>query len=210
MLFFVALCVFVVYFVFGLMRFYSRPVSTKVEYRATREIEFPSVTICNYNYVRKTYVEEENDPKIYLATDIVNPYSNVTINYSDPQIKEQLSSLSMITFGLDAAHLKEEMFVSCSFMSNNASANPCSFHEELLVTTKTQMGKCYTFHPQSYINKYGPLVSKKAGVQGGLTMRIDVQQEEYQVGPDAAGIKVRINNAIKNPFNSELKCSYIQ
>ena len=176
-----------------------------MEYRTKREIEFPSVTICNYNFIRKTYIERQNDPVIRLSIDIVNPYANVNINYSDPKIIKELSSVSMEIFGLESAHLQPEMFVSCSFMSNNASENPCSFHKELFIPKITsQMGTCFTFHPQSYIDKYGALVSKRAGLQGGLSMKINIQQEEYQVAGEAAGLKVGIRSNILK-YNSYLK-----
>ena len=84
------------------------------------------------------------------------------------------------------------MFVACSFMSANYSEFPCNFHGELLEMKLTQNGFCYTFHPQSYVEKHGALVSNRAGQAGGLFIRIDLDQHEYLVGTsNSAGMKVR-------------------
>lgn len=191
-------------------------------------------------------------------------------------------------FGPESAHLREQMYQECSFMSRNYSQLPCKFSDDLLVPRRTRLGFCYTFQPQvrsnkisksqmqmrkrkwmtsqttssifeelscqfhdsnpghcsnvkcqivwvfsnclwfmhdcltnivdsllvvfycfmiicdyclidnnglwfpkEYVEKYGTLVSLRAGSGGGLSFRVNLQQEEYAVGVASAGIRVR-------------------
>ena len=50
-----------------------------------------------------------------------------------------------------------------------------------MVQTKTSMGMCHTFHPESFIQDHGALKSRKAGFFGGLQFILNVEQEEYVV-----------------------------
>ena len=190
-MFCVALGAFLYYFISGLLRFYTYPVSTNLEYKLQSDLEFPSVTLCNYNIIRRSYMDSLNDPRFQQVVNVVNPVLTDSIDINDPIIKEQFSALKMDDMGPSSAHQREDMFLACSFMSTNYSEFPCNFSGELLEMKLTQIGFCYTFHPQSYVEKHGALVSNRAGQAGGLFLRIDLQQHEYLVGDsNSAGMKV--------------------
>ena len=53
---------------------------------------------------------------------------------------------------------------------------------------------CFTFQPAAYVEEYGALTSTRAGSAGGLYLRVDVEQYEYQIGGYAAGLKVGIHD----------------
>ena len=198
----------------GFACYYSYPVSTKVEYISERRMEFPSVTICNYNFVRKSYLDTLDNQATEMVLDMLNPITTRQ-DLTDPGIIAQLKSVDMERVGAEAAHQKQDMFLECSFMGSNNTKCPCQFHEELFVSTKTQMGFCYTFHPNSYMEKYGALFTTRTGFAGGLFMLVDVGQYEYQIGSRAAGIKVcyivltsqhtRLLKCISFPINRKRK-----
>ena len=132
-----------------------------------------------------------NDPTFQQVINAYNPMLRDSVDLNDPIIKEWFSALKLNDMGPSSAHQREDMFVACSFMSANYSEFPCNLSEELLEMKLTQNGFCYTFHPQSYIEKHGALVSDRAGQAGGLFFRIDLQQHEYLVGDsNSAGMKV--------------------
>ncbi len=192
LLFLTALAAFSFYLVSGLLRFYTYPISTNMEYKLHTELDFPSVTLCNYNGMRKSFIESFDDPLVNLAADLLNPFSSTNISSLQPQVKEGMRALKMDTIGAQGAHQREDMFIECDFKKANHSHSPCQFPDDLLVIRRTQLGYCYTFHPQSYVEKYGTLVSARAGEAGGLYFRIDIQQNEYMISGSAAGMRVRI------------------
>ena len=182
------------YFVNGLIKYYNYPIATKFEYVQVEEIDFPSVTICNYNQIRKSFVEEQNDSVMDSVADLLNPVIEPEDkpDISNEAIKKELQSVNLGTVGVAGGHRLEDMFVECSFMATNSSKLPCKFHKEMFRQIKTTMGLCYIFHPQSYIEKYGALKSTRTGFAGGLHFAINIQQYEYLIGNFLAGIKVSV------------------
>ena len=196
MLFLIALVAYFFYFATAIIYYYRYPVSTSVEYKLESSLDFPSVTICNYNIIRKSFIDSFNDSTGQLVLDIINPYDKANVDYSSDDFEDEIYDASeyidMREFGEKGKHHREDMFMGCDFMSANYSYDPCQFNDELLVTKVTQMGYCYTFHPQSYIEKYGALVSTRPGQAGGLHLQIDLRQDEYTSGAEgsAAGMRV--------------------
>jgi hypothetical protein len=96
--------------------------------------------------------------------------------------------------GRAGMHRKEDMFLMCSFHgANRTSFDSCDFvDEDLLSVGKTSMGFCYSFHSARYIERAGALMSRTEGSLGGLSLLLDIQQDEYLVTHgNSAGIMVR-------------------
>ena len=189
------------YFADAVICYYQYPTSTSVEYKQESLLEFPSVTLCNYNVMRKSLIDSFNDSTGDLVLDIIKPWATAYSYYEDYNsydyydygaIYDASGSIDMRELGEKGKHQREDMFTACDFMSSNYTESPCQFSDELLVTKVTQMGYCYTFHPQSYIEKHGALLSTRPGQAGGLHFEVNLQQDEYVSGAegDSAGMKV--------------------
>ena len=53
--------------------------SSKLEYISKRKLEFPSVTLCNFNFFRKSYVDDEDNPGYQLALNLLNEVTETTV-----------------------------------------------------------------------------------------------------------------------------------
>ena len=193
LLFIGAAASFLLYFIGGIERYRNFNVTTNLDYRSEDTMEFPSVTICNFNYARKSYFTEKNDPMYTAVGDLLDRYTPSDVDITDPEIKQALESIYTMEVGFDASH-HTDMFLNCDFHSQDSSDLPCQFPEELFVERITQMGNCFTFQPSDYVEKNGQLNSTRAGSQGGLFLRVDVQQYDYKIGLLAAGIKVGLHH----------------
>ena len=201
MLFLGALGAFLFYFITGTQRFLRYEVATTLDYRTQSAIEFPSVTLCNYNNIRNSYIQALNDPFYYDIVNIFNPTVSSALNLSDPAHVQRLRTITIDDLTVAGSH-QRDMFIACSFMSQNSSSRPCTFSPEVLKSSLTQMGSCFTFQPASFIDKYGALISTRAGSAGGLFLRINIQQFDYLAGGNAAGLKVRCMDFTSYIFNN--------
>ena len=124
-----------------------------------------------------------------MAVAMMDPNTDALDGFSDPSIIAHFRSIDMVQD--DGAHRQEDMFLECSFPGANTSQSPCLFHDDQLFTRKkTHLGFCFSFHPATYIEKHGGLLSNREGTAGGLHMLVDIQQDEYQVAGRSAGVMV--------------------
>ena len=162
-------------------------------------MEFPSVTMCNYNMIKNSFYKQYQDDIVGKVVDAFDPFVSQSLNLTDPAIQKQLENLYMVNIARQGAH-QIDMFINCSFMSNVFNCQD----DEVLVQTITQMGICYTFQPKQYIEKYGQLDTLRAGDKGGLYLLVDIQQYDYKIGSMkdfAAGLKVcKVSKATHTNF----------
>ena len=179
-----------IYFLYtGLNRYCEHPVNTIVEYKRENEMDFPSVTLCNFNYINKSYVLDQ-DEFVQKVASILSLFPQ-EINWHDPNFIAGMKTFGLDRVGKDAAHSLDQTFSSCSFNDKKNLLSPCQFHKDLFVRRMTEMGYCYTFHPYSYIEKNGPLKVSRSGAVGGLMFQIDIHQDLYYIFQGhSAGMKV--------------------
>ena len=77
------------------------------------------MSICNYNVVRKTYIDNIAGPTVRAALESMNPFVTSEVDLSDPDTANDLGALNMSGIGAESAHQMEDMFLECSFMSAN-------------------------------------------------------------------------------------------
>ena len=186
-------CLHGFFFISSVRHFFSYPVSTVIEYKQQAEMDFPSVTLCNYNMINKSYIDQQNEFIQKISRHFsLHQYSSLDL--ADPTIIKKVLSVNQTEIFTNGAHSLEDTFFDCSFNGKGStfSYHPCQFSKELFVRKMTDMGYCYTFHPQSYIAKYGPLKITRTGVPGGLTLNIIIWQDLYYIYnmEFAAGMKV--------------------
>ena len=184
---------------FGFTLFYrclklrSHPVSSRLQVIDTREVDYPAVTFCNMNQIKKSYVMQ--DPFIYnvfLAQEYLKEESNLSI--SDPQVIEKMDTeYSMRQITKDGAFTAAEMLYDC-VNGTTYYHNDCTFY---LRPVLTSLGYCYTFNSPDYIKEHGRVKTSKTGTKYGISFFINVSQYEYfvQVGV-SAGIRVKENTLL--------------
>ena len=104
---------------------------------------------------------------------------------------------------INGANQFNSTYLACSYPGIETHPLMCDFPPELFVSRKTQMGMCHTFHPQSYIdkNKGEALKCTRAGTNGGLSIIMNVLQDEYMLGGRSAGVKVSSLKENSSLFN---------
>nr|XP_046239114.1 acid-sensing ion channel 1B isoform X5 [Scatophagus argus] len=174
---------------------------TMLDEKMASNMTFPAVTMCNYNFVRKSQMsysdlifmgpllgfEEGNAPGFPLAPEPDRPPG---------------SRFSLDEFYNRTRHRIEDMLLECNF--RGLECGPENFREIF-----TRYGKCYTFN--SGQDGRPLLVTMKGGMGNGLELMLDIQQDEYlpvwgetDETSFEAGIKVQIHTQDEPPFIDQL------
>ena len=171
------------------IKYFNYPVTTKLTYTTQAKLEFPSVTICNFNLITASYLAKKNDPMLNATIE----YLSFSINdqIASPELLEYMKTIDSEELYIKGAHQFEGTFLSCRYPQVQDDFPSCNIPDGLIAPTVTEMGVCHTFHPQSYIEEHGKsLTADRAGSVGGLQLMINVQQFDYTVGGFSGGVKV--------------------
>ncbi|XP_038149113.1 acid-sensing ion channel 1B isoform X1 [Cyprinodon tularosa] len=174
---------------------------TMLDERVANNMTFPAITICNYNFIRKSQMsysdlifmgpllgfEEGMAPGFPLAPEPDRPLG---------------SRFSLDEFFNRTRHRIEDMLLECTFRGLECGTE--NFREIF-----TRYGKCYTFN--SGQDGRPLLVTMKGGTGNGLELMLDIQQDEYlpvwgetDETSFEAGIKVQIHTQDEPPFIDQL------
>ena len=66
------LALFLHFFCSAVITYFQYPISTKISYTTEARLNFPSVTICNYNKVTASYLAKKNDQMLHATIDYFN------------------------------------------------------------------------------------------------------------------------------------------
>ncbi|XP_064648387.1 degenerin unc-8-like [Lineus longissimus] len=210
LLFLGAMCGFIAQTVTICEVFFSYQVSTTVKYEFRTRIQFPAVTICNVNAVRRSklalggstisglFDEEEVSGREKRNTP-GSSANNRLIQTSDGDRLDQFNDFLVEWSDLDEdtavrmGHQLEDMLLGCTY--NGHSCNSSDF--ELL--RNNLYGNCYIFN--SGWRDRNILYSYRAGPQYGLSLELFIEQEEYIAGlTEDAGVKVLPHHQNDMPF----------
>lgn len=117
-------------------RYYSYPITTKVTLKYEEEPEFPAVTICNFNILRKSYIiEEEAEDLLELAfSGLLGTKPNISaVDWS------KFDNNNMEEVYARGGHQFYQMMKKCSW--SGEKCNHRNFARSL-----TSMGLCHTFN----------------------------------------------------------------
>ncbi|XP_069139076.1 amiloride-sensitive sodium channel subunit alpha-like [Argopecten irradians] len=195
-----------------IQKFYTYPTSTNLILNSNGSMQFPAVTLCNSNPVRKSNLSSTStsiNDLIAAADTTVAPTVWDWDSYEDnSSYYDDYDSYASYSFDfyheyatLDDAtktstgHQLEDMLVSCSFKGRSCS--PANFSHFL----HYKYGNCYTFN--SGFNST-VVETEKTGPVYGLTLEVYLEQDEYvgSLAPDA-GIRLTIHNQTAMPFPEE-------
>ena len=175
----------------AVIKYFDRPINTKFTYSTQAKLNFPSVTICNYNIITASYLAEKNDAMLNATVPFLGQTPSATgLAEPTPEQLEYMKTLDAAEVYSEGAHQFQPTFLSCTFPGVQSQFLSCELPDGLMVQTRTDMGVCFTFHPQSYIKANGTLKSTRAGGLGGLSILMNINQYEYRVGANAGGAKV--------------------
>ncbi|KAL9964419.1 hypothetical protein ACROYT_G028060 [Oculina patagonica] len=155
--------------------------------------EFPAVTICHFNKLRKNFVQKHNAEdvlKYALRFAKGTKINSSTINWTD------LQNVTMDYIYNHGGHQIKEMLKTCSW-----SGEKCD--DGNFTRILTPMGLCHTFNSGEEGREI--LRVKNAGSKFGLNLVLDVQQYEYtSFLADQAGFMVLIHDQETPPMVEEL------
>uniref|UniRef100_H3DLN0 Acid-sensing ion channel 1 n=1 Tax=Tetraodon nigroviridis TaxID=99883 RepID=H3DLN0_TETNG len=177
---------------------------TMLDEMTAPNMTFPAVTICNYNFIRKSQMSYSDlifmGQLLGFETQLDPPKSPKYFNHFLPPPRESQPSMRQLLDRL--GHQLEEMLLYCRFQGE--LCGPRNFS-----TIFTRYGKCYTFN--SGKNGQPLLVTMKGGMGNGLELMLDIQQDEYlpvwgetDETSFEAGIKVQIHTQNEPPFIDQL------
>uniref|UniRef100_A0A671UDX4 Acid-sensing ion channel 1 n=1 Tax=Sparus aurata TaxID=8175 RepID=A0A671UDX4_SPAAU len=171
---------------------------TMLDEKMAKNMTFPAVTICNYNFIRKSQMSY-ND--LVFMGPLLGFEEGMAPGFQLAQEPDR-SRFSLDEFYNRTRHRIEEMLLECNF--RGLECGPEDFREIF-----TRYGKCYTFN--SGQNGRPLLVTMKGGMGNGLELMLDIQQDEYlpvwgetDETSFEAGIKVQIHTQDEPPFIDQL------
>lgn len=179
-------CALIAFIVEAITIFLQYRTVTRISAENKQNIDFPAVTICNMNMVKKTI--PQCNGTVFANLD------NIFLNFGETLvIEDRLTSGLGFVKGLlpngeqmlrclyQYSNTIEEMLPICTW---NGALEPCS---NLFKTTLTEMGVCFTFNGEAN-QRYQ---SSFTGSDGGLRVFVDIRQEDYYYSATIqAGIKV--------------------
>ena len=119
-----------------LKKYLSFPVTTKTTLEFEEEPEFPAVTICNFNMLRKSIVERNNFTEV---TDLAL-MSKAGITANDTDIDwNPYKDLDVFQIYRQGGHQIEDMIISCAWKGKR-----CNYQN--FTPILTSMGLCHTFN----------------------------------------------------------------
>ncbi|XP_038057118.1 acid-sensing ion channel 1B-like [Patiria miniata] len=172
--------------------------NTEISVEYTRNMDFPAVTICNFNRYRQSALTESDKtflPYIIWANDYDYDSfgdSQAGMDYWDVTSEDGVNgtSFNYTDFTLRAGFLMDDVTLrQCEWRRKTKSCSPANFSHVF-----TSFGNCWTFNS----GKTGPILREtQAGSGNGVRMLIDIQQSEYTETVDGnipAGLKVLIHD----------------
>ncbi|XP_075881153.1 acid-sensing ion channel 1B isoform X1 [Nelusetta ayraudi] len=174
---------------------------TMLDEKSAPNMTFPAVTICNYNFVRKSQMSFSD---LIFMGPLLGFEEGMAPGFLLAPEPDRLpgSRFSLDEFYNRTRHRMEDMLLECKFRGLDCGTE--SFREIF-----TRYGKCYTFN--SGQDGRPLLVTMKGGMGNGLELMLDIQQDEYlpvwgetDETSFEAGIKVQIHTQDEPPFIDQL------
>ncbi|PIK50321.1 putative acid-sensing ion channel 1 [Apostichopus japonicus] len=188
--------------------------STKVDIVATNVLDFPSVTLCNFNKYRTSALTMDDLRNVGLYLGVVDENHNLiyphlyndefvdklaAVNWDDVVEDEDYN---MTDFTIRTGHQLEDLIQSCKWKEEECG--------EDFVLSLTHLGACYTFNKYNEGEEFNSHNSTTAGAANGLQLIIDIEEIEYtptndlDAGAMDAGVKIMLHRPTEPPYVKEL------
>lgn len=169
------------------------PISTTISITEPTSVDFPAVTLCNLNLVKRSFLDGVSPRlgglirEVFYAEGAELECDNA-IKTFDVQLPSNQSFSDLIWRG---RHTAEDSIFSCSFMGRECNSSDFS-------PSLTPNGVCYTFNS----GRLAPVILKAygAGTRHSLSLVVGIQQNEYSAAlSHDAGIKVAVHPQSEPP-----------
>ncbi|XP_071951626.1 acid-sensing ion channel 2-like [Antedon mediterranea] len=175
-------------------------VNTEINLTFVNELDFPAVTICNFNRYRRSALTD-GDYEIIEYLWEAEEYDYFSDgSYSD-------GSFDYDKVFTDAGNFSTSEFTNrTGFLLNNDTLLTCKWKDKSGCTNVnfthlyTSYGNCYTFNSGLY---WDILKVRQPGSGNALQIMIDIQQDEYTEKPEGnleAGLKVLVHSQDEPPL----------
>jgi hypothetical protein len=175
--------------VFRVQKFLTYPITTKMQVVHTSSVNLPAMTLCNINYIKKSYADQHPFIRDFLLAGNASPES--TLNISDPKVSEAFNNISMRELSRNGSFTLDEMLYGCIWDGHRVK---CS---DIFQQVLTDLGYCFMFNSPEFIASKWRVNSTRTGKQFGLTIMANVSQDDYLLQRDySAGLRVRFSSYI--------------
>ncbi|XP_038078279.1 amiloride-sensitive sodium channel subunit beta-like isoform X2 [Patiria miniata] len=197
------------------IKYYSYPINVNIEVRTPKKVQFPAVTWCNLNPIRKDALRDYADLNSLLEGS--NPecttssgnssfqgypsdWDSADIDYSAEDCDRQTFDSATDIVGAmpysersKTGHHLNDMLLKCTFQEK-----PCS-PKNFSTIYNSRYGNCYTFN--SGFKGVEAINVTKVGPTYGLSMELYIQQDLYITGVETgAGVRIMVHNQTDMPF----------
>ena len=183
-----------------LVKYYEYPTGTKVVVHRSASMEFPAVTICSGNRIRLSYLKDK--PLLSSALKDVSFLStrHDRLNYSDPDIIEELNKVIMADLHSESKHKIDEMFLTCSWQMGGVNCSDL-FNDSVILGTP-----CYIFNSQEQIEERGPLNVTRTDELGAIRVILNAQTDQYTIESNlGAGTGIYVSKEYRE-LHTPVKC----
>lgn len=150
----------------------SKPTATTVSVGMGTSLTFPTVTVCNMNLVKRSYLQEKG-----LLDAFFDTIENGTVDEPLPIKDSKFDFYDLLEEGMP-----ENFIVDCKYMGQKYE----------MTTTFTQLGLCHTFNNGK--NNRQVLTTNGTGDGHALRLVLNISQEEYLGIPyQDMGVKIAIH-----------------
>lgn len=141
------------------------PTFTSTSIVRKESLEFPAVTICNLNSVKRSYLEDLGSAGVDVSS--LTKFNFTTCSQSDI-INTGEEGLNLSKILREGGHQAEDLIKECYFMGRSCSVENFS-------AVVTRLGVCYTF------NSDRTTISSSIGTgpRFGLQLTLNIEQDEY-------------------------------
>ncbi|GFY44668.1 acid-sensing ion channel 1 [Trichonephila inaurata madagascariensis] len=190
--------------------YFQYPVLLNLEVERKMHLDFPAVTICNVNGIKRQneeYVSRKVSSESYkviskeltFSVTIDKNFTNMN-NNSGEMTQESDNFLNYNDSIKD--YLKEDNRQSKIFIMNCFFNGEYCYENSFYQTSSPNYGDCFTFNKVTNVEEK-PLLVSKSGLYSGLEILLDAENGKYSFSSGTIGFRIVIHDPSENPDPEE-------
>ncbi|GFR10048.1 acid-sensing ion channel 1 [Trichonephila clavata] len=175
--------------------YFQYPVLLNLEVERKMQLDFPAVTMCNVNEIKRQKEMQEFSKELTFSVIFDKNFTNMN-NSSSGMTQESDNLLNYIDSGKDYQEEVKNFIMNCFFNGRSCFEN--SFYH----TSSPSYGDCFTFNKVTS-DEEKPLSVSKSGLYSGLEILLDAENGNYSLSSGAIGFRIVIHDPSENPNPEE-------